>query len=220
MSDRKIKNCKKCGTERYVGDKCKVCNAAKSARHFKANREKINARTNQWKHDHPEKVKEWSEKWKMYREEHRDEIREKDRLWRAANIEKNRARQREHNRLKSWQDKAASNCNKRALDKGVLRGMKGINLLDPITGKLPEYCPIFPHIKLDYSQGPDRRHWASVDRKVPSLGYTSGNVWVVSMAANTWKTNGSNPAERAIITKMMAPKITAPKPPDGQILLF
>src|SRR5208282_2653860 len=130
---------------------------------------------------------------------------EKDRRWRAANKDRDRQRKREHDRLKPWQDKAVTNCHARARQKGVPRGMKGSDLLDPKTGALPVFCPIFPHIRLDYNQGPDRRCWASVDRKVPELGYVTGNVWVISLAANTWKSNGSSPLERARITSLMSP---------------
>jgi hypothetical protein len=119
-----------------------------------------------------------------------------------------------------WEKKIISNCKRRAHDKKVPFGMNPTDLYDPNTSALPVFCPIFPNIRLDYNNGPDRRLWASVDRKVPALGYTSDNVWVVSMAANTWKTNGSNPEERARIVKIMSPKqksksrLSMPKQPS------
>lgn len=217
MSEQKIKRCKKCGTERFVGDTCKICDAERKKLHRENNPERYRELGNKWKRENPESVKTTNQN---YYAENRERILEKDRRWRAANVEKNRARQREYNRLKPWQDKAAANCNARALEKGVPRGMKGADLLNPNTGELPEFCPIFPHIRLDYKQGADRRCWASVDRKVPELGYTSGNVWVISMAANTWKSNGSNSAERVAIIKLMSPKKPSQKLSDGQITLF
>lgn len=217
MGNRKIKRCKKCGTDHFVGDGCKTCADARKKLHRENNIERYRELNNKWKREHPESVKTTHQ---IYYAENRERILEKDRRWRSANIEKNRARQRKFNRLQPWENKAATNCNARAREKGVPRGMKGSDLLDPNTGKLPEFCPIFPHIRLDYAQGSDRRLWASVDRKVPELGYVSGNVWVISMAANTWKSNGSTPAERAIINKMMAPKKSAPQTTDSQIPLF
>lgn len=98
--------------------------------------------------------------------------------------------------------------------------MDGNDLLDHKTGELPEFCPIFPNIRLDYNQGSDRRCWASVDRKVPTLGYVTDNVWVVSMAANTWKTNGSNPQERRKIVSLMVPKQKKQKINSNQSSLF
>ena len=92
---------------------------------------------------------------------------------------------------------------KRAKDKGVPFAMNASDLVDIATGLLPTHCRIFPHIKLDYDAGPDHRYWASLDRIAPELGYTSGNIWVISNAANMWKSNGSNPAERKRIVEIM-----------------
>ena len=81
--------------------------------------------------------------------------------------------------------------------------MIAADLLDRNTGELPVFCPIFKNIRLDYNAGSDYRLWASVDRIVPDLGYVSGNVWVISNAANMWKSNGSNPEERERIVSLM-----------------
>lgn len=91
----------------------------------------------------------------------------------------------------------------RSKAKGVPYSLEASDLMDENTGELPVFCRIFPHIRLDYCAGPDQRLWASLDRIVPELGYVSGNVWVISKAANTWKSNGSNPAERRRITQIM-----------------
>jgi hypothetical protein len=101
-----------------------------------------------------------------------------------------------------WEEKAADRCNKRAHKKGLPSGMKPADLYDPNTGALPVFCPIFPDTRLDYQSGPNRRTWASVDRKIPALGYVSGNVWVVSNSANTWKSNGGNEKDKKIIEKL------------------
>lgn len=105
-----------------------------------------------------------------------------------------------------WEEKAATRCNERAREKRLPYGMKPADLHDQNTGALPIFCPIFPNIRLDYNRGSDRRRHASVDKIVPALGYVSGNVWVVSMAANTWKSNGSNPDERKRIVEIMEGK--------------
>jgi hypothetical protein len=52
----------------------------------------------------------------------------------------------------------------------------------------------------------ERRFWASVNKIVPALGYITGNVCVASMTANTWKSNGSSPTERARILEILFPK--------------
>ena len=91
-----------------------------------------------------------------------------------------------------------------ASKKGVLFDMDVTDLYDPRTGELPTHCPIFPSVVLDYEAGPNRRHWASVDRIVPELGYVSGNVCIISYGANTWKSNGSSPEERRRIIQIIA----------------
>jgi hypothetical protein len=93
-------------------------------------------------------------------------------------------------------------CIKRALKKGVSFDMTENDLYDS-TGELPTHCPIFPSVVLDYKAGPNRRNWASVDRIVPELGYVTGNVWVISNGANTWKSNGSNSEERKRILQII-----------------
>lgn len=102
----------------------------------------------------------------------------------------------------NWISVCLHRCKRRAKQKGILFDLESSDLLDH-TGQLPEYCVIFPHIKLDYLGGADRRIWASVDRIVPELGYTKGNVCVISFGANIWKSNGSNEAERKRIIEIM-----------------
>jgi len=124
--------------------------------------------------------------------------------------QKNKARLLEYNRNhpewnknRPWISKALSKCKERASKKGLPFNITGEDLLDPRTRTLPEFCPIFPHIRLDYSAGTDRRVWASVDKIVPELGYVKGNVCVMSFSANFWKSNGSSDAERARIIEIM-----------------
>ena len=116
----------------------------------------------------------------------------------------------------SWERKAADRCNQRARKKGLPYGMKPADLYDQKLGALPVFCPYFPEIILDYNHGPDRRHWASVDKIVPALGYVSGNVCVASMTANTWKSNGSSPTERARIIEILSPKKNQKSRPNNQ----
>jgi hypothetical protein len=107
-----------------------------------------------------------------------------------------------------------------SLKKGIPFSASPDDLFDKFTNKLPEFCPIFQHIRLDYGAGNDRRCWASVDKIVPELGYTSGNIWVVSMAANVWKNNGSNPAERERIVAIMKGRAKKKEPLFKQPSLF
>lgn len=186
---------------------CKTCAAKRKAAWAEKNKAHVKEKTAEWYKAHKE---ERRANWNKYRAEHLEEVRAKEKKWRDANKNKDRERKRDHERQKRrnmpWENKAAQRCNKRAREKGLPQGMKPIDLYDPKSGALPIFCPIFPNIRLDYNQGPDRRCWASVDKKVPILGYVTDNVWVVSMAANIWKSNGSNPEERARIIEIMSPK--------------
>ncbi len=58
---------------------------------------------------------------------------------------------------------------------------------------IPEYCPIFRHLKLEFSSGRDSRpgNIPSLDRINPSLGYVPGNVAVISLRANRIKNNAT-----------------------------
>ena len=121
---------------------------------------------------------------------------------------------------RGWANCIISSCKERAKKKNVPFDIDASDLLDKSTGELPIYCPLFPHILLDYDAGPDRRLWASVDRTVPELGYTKGNVRVMSMAANIWKSNGSNATERLRIVEIMAGRTKKARIEENQPSLF
>ncbi len=54
---------------------------------------------------------------------------------------------------------------------------------------IPEYCPIFPYIKLNLTHSKARFDSPSVDQIKPGLGYIKGNVRVISHRANMLKSN-------------------------------
>jgi hypothetical protein len=58
---------------------------------------------------------------------------------------------------------------------------------------LPEYCPIFPRLKLEFSNGRGSRpdNIPTLDKIIPALGYIPGNVAVISMRANRLKSDAS-----------------------------
>jgi hypothetical protein len=61
---------------------------------------------------------------------------------------------------------------------------------------------------LIYDGSGDRRCWASVDKIIPSVGYVSGNVRIISMAANMAKLDGIGD----ILQLKPAPKSKPPIP--------
>ena len=198
------KNSTKFGGIEYC---CRECTHKRQKAWSEKNKDRNHAKQKIWRENTKEARRE---KWNKYRAEHLEEVRAKEKKWRDANKNKDRERKRDHEREKrrsmSWEQKAAKRCNERAHKKGLPSGMKPADLYDPNTGALPIFCPITPTIHLDYNQGPDRRCWATVDKKVPSLGYVSDNVWVVSNFSNMLKTNGTNPEERKRIVEIMFPK--------------
>ena len=183
------------------------------------NKDHVNEVLHNWREDNPTKAKEY---YKTFRQKHPDYSKE---LWRKKR-EKHQNQRATDNKSASdtlygtWAARAVSRIRQKCRQKGLLFDMSAVDIIDKNTGELPEVCPIFPHIRLDYRQGTDHRCWASVDRKVPELGYVKGNVWVVSNSANLWKNNGSNPAERKRIVEIMQGKKKTKLPMPDQPSLF
>lgn len=72
---------------------------------------------------------------------------------------------------------------------------------------IPEYCPIFPNLKLEFSYGKERPdNCPSLDRIEPSKGYVKGNVAVISMRANRIKSDGTLEELEAIVKYLKAAK--------------
>lgn len=69
--------------------------------------------------------------------------------------------------------------------------------IDETDIKIPSHCPLLelPLIRYsDYKEhgaSKDRKHLWSIDRKDPTKGYVKGNVWVVSLRANTIKNDAT-----------------------------
>lgn len=58
---------------------------------------------------------------------------------------------------------------------------------------IPEFCPEFPWIKLEYKVGEGRSQGSpSIDRIDSSLGYIKGNVRIISDRANALKSDATN----------------------------
>lgn len=58
--------------------------------------------------------------------------------------------------------------------------------------KIPEFCPVFPWIRLAYNVGQGRKPNAvSLDRIDNTVGYTKGNVRFISDRANILRRDAS-----------------------------
>lgn len=66
---------------------------------------------------------------------------------------------------------------------------------------IPEYCPVFPNLKLEFSCGRGSRpdNIPTLDKIVPALGYVPGNVAVISMRANRLKSDATPEELQAIL---------------------
>jgi len=66
---------------------------------------------------------------------------------------------------------------------------------------IPEYCPVFPWLKLEFSNGRSTRpdNIPTLDKIVPSLGYVPGNVAIISMRANRLKSDATAGELQAIL---------------------
>lgn len=197
-----------------LSTQCKACKSGHVRRWYLKNREYAKEQGQQWRLKNGLQAKETK---RLYNLTHRREALEWTRLDRIKNPAKYAERSKRDKR-KHWHKRVTQECKARAAKKGVPFDMKPEDLLIPSTGCPPTHCPVFPHIKLDYDAGEDRRCWPSVDRIVPKLGYVTGNVWVISFSANTWKYTGSNPAEHQRIIEIMTGRFGKPKPVHEEYL--
>lgn len=69
---------------------------------------------------------------------------------------------------------------------------------------LPEYCPVFPWVKLEKSEGKYQSAKSyTVDRIDPTKGYTKNNIAIISWRANELKCDGKFYEIRAIYEYML-----------------
>lgn len=67
--------------------------------------------------------------------------------------------------------------------------------------EMPEYCPVFPWLKLEFSNGRGSRpdNIPTLDKIIPALGYVPGNVAIISMRANRLKSDATAEELQAIL---------------------
>lgn len=123
-----------------------------------------------YRNANPEQVKEYAKKWKAENKEYMKQYHHNHHI----------ATDRKY-RIDHWAEVKIKEVQKRAEKKKVPFNLELSDLLP-----LPTFCSVFG-VELDYRCGNDRRVWASVDRIKPRLGYTKGNVRIVSLAANMAK---------------------------------
>jgi hypothetical protein len=90
----------------------------------------------------------------------------------------------------------------RARQRAKRKGLECTLTLDDIPDT-PEYCPVFPWIKLEKGAGKGRGFKApipSLDRINPLDGYHKDNIRIISWRANTMRSDGGIREFEALIT--------------------
>jgi hypothetical protein len=131
---------------------------------------------------------------KAYRSENKDIVNSKNRLYYYKHKERYRLTQKRYEQ----RILASAASDGIIYSKLLLKAAKGrarkYCLPFNITYEdipIPEFCPVLG-IKIERNNGKGHtENSASVDRIIPELGYVKGNVIVVSVKANTIKTNAT-----------------------------
>lgn len=116
--------------------------------------------------ENPEKAKQYA---REYRARHPEEVATAKRQYHQANFEADmwrRARRRAQK--KGW-----------AFD------------IEPADIVVPEVCPLLGIVLDRGARNHNKSYAPSLDRKDPRLGYVKGNIWVVSLKANTMKNDAT-----------------------------
>jgi len=69
-------------------------------------------------------------------------------------------------------------------------------------GELPEYCPVFPHLKLESNKGKVRDNSYTLDRINSNEGYVKGNIQIISHRANTLKSDRTLEEQEMLVKYM------------------
>lgn len=124
----------------------------------------------------------------------RDKIKERDRKrrWRAANPDKlqaeiKRTLVRRRANAAHW---LLSRAKARAENAGIHFDLTAADIT------VPEFCPV---LGLPLALGGNREDSPTIDRLIPALGYTPGNVRVISYRANRIKTDASLEELRSLV---------------------
>ncbi len=133
-----------------------------------------------------------SEYYSRYAKENKEKVNAKNKRVRESNPE----------RTKEWQKKNYANnkanwtpiSKEYAMLKAAKTRAKAKGLEYNITAEdvvIPEFCPVFPHIKLRIDNTKSEFDSPTLDRIDASKGYVKGNVAVISHLANTIKSVGN-----------------------------
>jgi hypothetical protein len=131
--------------------------------------------------------------------EKRDIIRERNRQYAKDRPEQYREYRRKNyeNNKENWtRTSTEMNLLKNSRTRARKKGLPHDILLEDIV--IPEFCPVFPEIRLSKENSKSENDSPSLDRIRPELGYVKGNIVVMSHLANTIKSFGTAEQHRRI----------------------
>ena len=183
----------------YEANKEKI--AAQKKAYREANKEKIAAQKKAYREANKERI---AAQGKAYREANKEKIAAQQKAYYEANKEKLAEQQkayREANKEKlAAQEKAYREANKEkymlhTVRKRAKKNNIPFNLTEDYLKSIYPSDMICPVLGFEMSVGVDENGWTdtspSLDRIIPEKGYVQGNVVVVSMRANSIKTNAT-----------------------------
>lgn len=121
---------------------------------------------------------------RKYRQAHQPEVNERNRKWCANKPDAERLEYYRSKYYKSIVNSVYGNAKQRARKFGHAFDLDKSDIV------IPDVCPVLG-IPLVWGEGMNDGS-PSLDRKVPSLGYTKGNVAVISNLANRIKSNATS----------------------------
>ena len=125
---------------------------------------------------------------RAYRVRHPERTRDAVKTWRVGNKDASKAinrRSAARCRIADVRIAMLAAAKARAKKQGLL-----FNLVLEDLGPLPEYCPVLG-IPLELGTGHFCDGSPSLDKVIPALGYTKGNVIIISWRANRIKNNAT-----------------------------
>ena len=132
------------------------------------------------------------QKMSEYDKNRRDVKREYLRIDSLANPEKYKAyRQKNYAKNKdNWTPQTTEYSMFKAAKQRAKK--KGLEFnLEPSDVVIPEYCPVFPWIKLEVGEKTVHKGSPTIDRVDNNKGYVKGNIAVISYYANSIKQNAT-----------------------------
>lgn len=157
---------------------CKQCNTQKNIQEFYKNSKSPDGLRHNCKICQNKISKAWEQKNKDYCDERNKKYRARD------DVKKRRCKiSKEWNR-NNLASVLCTRAKKRSKELGLPFDLQKVDII------IPEICPVLG-IPIQVSDEKLNDASPSLDRFIPSLGYTKNNVTVISMRANRMKTDGT-----------------------------